>query len=141
MAMLKEGLDLNIDEWFPNLDKELPLTKGVKTKNLRARQDFAYDHFQKFYCRYVNIHNSDKFLFMKKEFYTLENVNRILEYMYYAEKVIRRNVREQESLIMRSYLKHFYESRMECIRRLLKKHLKEREKELRKMARLEAKSI
>lgn len=141
MAMLKEGLDLNINEWFPDMDRVLPLTKGVKTKNLRARQDFAYDHFKKFYCRYVNIHNGDKFLFMKKEFYTPDNVNRILEYMYYAEKVIRRKLREQESLIMRSYLKHFYESRMESIRRLLNKHLKEREKELRKLAKTQTNII
>ncbi|MFQ6751948.1 MAG: hypothetical protein ACLRFL_00085 [Clostridia bacterium] len=141
MAMLKDGLDLNINEWFPDLDKELPLTKGVKTKNLRARQDFAYDHFQKFYCRYVQIHNGDKFLFMKKEFYTQENVARILEYMYYAEKVLRRKIRSEQSLIIRSYLKHFYESRMETVRRLLNKKLKEREKELRQLAKLQIKSV
>ncbi len=141
MAMLKDGLDLNIDEWFPSLDKELPLTKGVKTKNLRDRQDFAYDHFQRFYCRYVSIHSSEKYLFMKKEFYTQENVDRILEYMYYAEKKIRRQVRAEESLIMRSYLKHFYEGRMECVRRLLNKKLKERQKELRQLARREAESV
>lgn len=131
MAKLCEGLDLNIDEWFPDLDLELPLIRGVKTKNLKLRQGYAYDRFKDFYCHFVDIHHGFRSLYIKKEFYTRENVDRVMQYIYYAEKVVRRNVRAEESLVMRAYLKKFYEGRFETVRRLLNKNLKEREKELR----------
>lgn len=131
MSMLKEGLEINVDELFPNLEEKFPYVWGVKCVNKLAREKFAYNQFNIFYVNYVDICKGKKMMYLPREFYTEDNRVVLEAYMKYARVEARRRVRmmdKDENCISLpvKYSYNFIDNRFDIIRKLFQQGIDER---------------